>query len=184
MYLLSLVPRPRTRTREKGVWGCCLTFEGRDHDDVISRFQMKMANSSCLMMPSKAVRDILCTTEGSTPLCVVLGCIYQVYLADTETAKQFIALAKLWLAIPHSRHQCHRVELTVALSPDPFFVRARSGSGNETSTYFEVYIACSKSITMQHPLPCSMYNSAWDTNPWDQLHVRDDTCRSEMLTSE
>ena len=47
------------------------------------------------MMPSKAVRDILCTNEGSTPLRVILGCIYQVYLADTETAKQFIALAKL-----------------------------------------------------------------------------------------
>ena len=70
-------------------------LEGRDHDYVISRFQMKMANSTCLMMPSKAVRDILCTNEGSTPLRVVLGCIYQVYLANTETAKQFIALAKL-----------------------------------------------------------------------------------------
>ena len=92
----SLVPRPHARKRGSGDNAtCCLTFEGRDHDDVISRFQMKMANSTCLMMPSKAVRDILCTNEGSTPLRVVLGCIYQVYLADTETAKQFIALAKL-----------------------------------------------------------------------------------------
>ena len=93
---------------------------------------MKVANSTCLMMPSKAVRDILFTNEGSTPLRVVLGCIYQVYLADTETAEQFIALAKLRLAIPHSRHQRHRVELTVVLSPDPFFACACSGSGNET----------------------------------------------------
>ena len=91
-------PDPERARAKKGsgdIATCCLTFEGRDHDDVISRFQMKMANSTCLMMPSKAVRDILCTNEGSTPLRVVLGCIYQVYLADTETAKQFIALAKL-----------------------------------------------------------------------------------------
>ena len=47
--------------------------KGRDHDDIISRFQAKMANS---MIPSKAVRNevgILCTNEGSTPLCVVSG---------------------------------------------------------------------------------------------------------------
>ena len=125
---VSLVPRPRTRTREKGVWGQCYMLpdlRGAWPRDVISRFQMKMAYLTCLMMPSKAVRDILCTNEGSTPLRVVLG-----YLADTETAKQFIALAKLWLAIPHSRHQRHRVELTVALSPDPF--SRGLGSGNET----------------------------------------------------
>ena len=88
--LVSFPDPERTRTK-KGSGDnatCCLTFEGRDHDDVI----MKMANSTCLMMPSKAVRDILCTNEGSTPLRVVLGCIYQVYLADTETAKQVIAL--------------------------------------------------------------------------------------------
>ena len=79
-------PDPERARAKKGSGDnttCCLTLEGRDHNDVISRFQMKMANSTCLMMPSKAVRDILCTNEGSTPLCVVLGCIYQVYFADT-----------------------------------------------------------------------------------------------------
>ena len=95
-YLLVVsFPDPERARAKKGSGDnatCCLIFEGRDHDDVISRF---LANSTCLMMPSKAVRDILCTNEGSTPLRVVLGCIYQVYLADTETAKQFIALAKL-----------------------------------------------------------------------------------------